>query len=234
MGSFILLSSMCAQSLKAQPLSAKTELTVLMDVNRLHIGARNVSYAQNSVKMLLMDATQKNDEEKKALHLTDLGLLTALQNDLQTSDYLCRQGLEARERLYGASDRRVADSLNALAIIALYAQNYPRAEQYANSALLVEEKDAERNALRMADSYDILARTNLDQGKFARAEAPAVKAWQMRAHVLGSSNPVVSQSLYTMAIYHAQKGEVDKAHECLQQSLVHASPLQKATSLLGA
>jgi tetratricopeptide (TPR) repeat protein len=203
-----------------------------MDADRLHIGAQNLDYAETIVNRLLLDSAQKGDDEKTASYLTDRGLLYALQSDLKSAQQLCTQALETRKRLRGPSDPILAESLNAVSTVALYSQDDVNSEQYANAAILVEEKDTERNALRLADSYDILSRAYLDEGKFAKAEAPAVKAWQIRVHVLGPVNPAVSQSLYTLALYHAQKGEFEKSHNCLEESITHADSLQKSTSLL--
>jgi tetratricopeptide (TPR) repeat protein len=231
-GTLMFIGSIYPTCVNAQPLSAKTDLTVLMDADRLHIGARNTDYAETIVNRLLIDSAQKGDDAKTASYLTDRGLLYALQSDLKSAQQLCTQALETRKKLGGPSAPTVADSLNAVSTVALYSQEYLNAEQYANAAILVEEKDTERNALRLADSYDILSRAYLDEGKFAKAEAPATKAWQIRVHVLGPANQAVSQSLYTLALYHAQKGDFEKANTCLEESIAHADSLQKSTSFL--
>ncbi len=231
-GSLMFIASICPTSVNAQPLSAKTDLTVLMDADRLHIGAQNLDYAETIVNRLLLDSAQKGDDEKTASYLTDRGLLYALRSDLKSAQQLCTQALETRKKLRGPSDPIVAESLNAVSTVALYSQDYVNAEQYANAAILVEEKDTERNALRLADSYDILSRTYLDEGKFAKAEALVTKAWQIRVHVLGPANPSVSQSLYTLALCHAQKGDFEKSHNFLEESITYADSLQKSTSLL--
>ncbi|MBI2812107.1 MAG: tetratricopeptide repeat protein [Candidatus Melainabacteria bacterium] len=230
-GSLMLIGGICASTALAQPLSAKTELTSLLDADRLHLGTRNIDYARSILDGLLADSTRNNDTERNASYATDEGLLQLLQNDLRSAQQLCSVALEERKRICQPTDPKLADSYNALSIVALHQQDYALAEQYVQTAIEIEQKDPERNALRLSDSFDIMARIYLDEGNFQKAELPAVQAWKIRTHVLGAANPVVAQSLYTLSLYYAQKGDFANAQTLLQDSILYGDPLQKSTSL---
>ncbi|CAN5286181.1 hypothetical protein BH10CYA1_BH10CYA1_27850 [soil metagenome] len=230
-GSLMLIGGMCASNALAQPLSAKTELTSLLDADRLHIGTRNIDYARSILDGLLVESTRNKDIERSASYATDEGLLQLLQNDLRSAQQLCLVALEERKRICQPTDPKLAESYNALSIVALHQQDYALAEQFAQTAVGIEEKDPERNALRLSDSFDIMARIYLDEGNFQKAELPAVQAWKIRTHVLGAANPVVAQSLYTLSLYYAQKGDFANAQTLLQDSILYGDPLQKSSSL---
>lgn len=231
LGSLMLVGGICASTASAQPLSAKTELTSLLDADRLHINTRNIDHARSTLDALLVDSTRNNDTERSASYVTDDGLLHLLQNDLRSAQQLCTAALEERKKVCQPSDPKLAESYNALSIVALHQQDYALAEQYVQNAIEIEQKDPERNALRLSDSYDIMARIYLDQGNFPKAELPAVQAWKVRTRILGAASPVVAQSLYTLSIYYAQKGDFANAQTLLQDSILYGDPLQKSTSL---
>lgn len=231
LGSLMLIGGICASTAHAQPLSAKTELTSLLDADRLHINTRNIDYARSILDGLLVDSSRKNDAVRSASYVTDEGLLHLLQNDLRSAKQLCSLALEERKKNCQPTDPQLAESYNALSIVALHQQDYALAEQYAQTAIEIEQKDAERNALRLSDSYDTLARIYLDEGNYEKAESPAVQAWKIRTRVLGASNPVVAQSLYTLSLYYAQKGDLGNAQTLLQDSILYGDSLQKSSSL---
>jgi tetratricopeptide (TPR) repeat protein len=230
--SLVLLGGICASSTAAQPLSARTELTSLLDADRLHLNAKDVDYAQSVLDKLMIEATKTNDIDKAASYATDQGLLKLLQNDPSSAQKYCSIGLEARQRICEPTDPKLADSFNALAVVALGEKNPALAQTYARDAIKIAAKDPERSALRLSDSYDIQARAYLDEGNFAKAESPAVQSWKIRTRILGAANPVVAQSLYTLSLYYAQKGDLGNAQSLLQDSILYGDVLQKSNSLL--
>ncbi len=231
LGSLMLIGGICASTAVAQPLSAKTELTSLLDADRLHINTRNVDYARSVLDGLLVDSTKNNDVARSASYVTDEGLLHLLKNDLRSAKQLCTAALEERKKAFQSTDPQLAESYNALSLVALHEQDYALAEQYAQTAIGIEEKDSERNALRLSDSFDTLARIYLDEGNYDKAESPAVQAWKIRTRILGAANPVVAQSLYTLSLYYAQKGDLGNAQTLLQDSILYGDSLQKSSSL---
>lgn len=231
LGTIMLIGGISAATVTAQPLSAKTELTSLLDADRLHINTRNIGYARSILDGLLVDSTRQDDTKRSASYVTDEGLLHLLQNDLRSAQQLCDAALEERKKVCQPYDPQLAESYNALSIIALHQQNHALAEQYIHNAIEIEQKDPERNALRLSDSYDTMARIYLDQGNFLKAELPAVQAWKIRTRVLGAASPVVAQSLYTLSLYYAQKGDFGNAQTLLQDSILYGDSLQKSSSL---
>jgi tetratricopeptide (TPR) repeat protein len=230
--SLVLVSGICASSAIAQPLSARTELTSLLDADRLHLNAKGINYAESVLDKLLVDAVRNNEVEKAATYATDHGLLKLVQNDLPEAQRYCTIGLETRLKNCEPNDPNLADSYNALAMVTLGEQDHQLARQYAQNAIDIELKDPDRNAMRLSDSYDTMARIELDEGNFVQAESPAVQAWKIRTRVLGAANPVVAQSLYTLSLYYAQKGDLGNAQSLLQDSILYGDALQRAHSLL--
>lgn len=232
LGSFLLLGSLFAPGCQAEStqVSGRTDLVTLMDAARLHMSARNLAFAKNMSSEAIEQSSTTNDDAALAANANDLALLNVLEDQLDSADGYCRMSLQKREKIFGVTDPSIAESLNTKALIALARKDYKTAEQSVNAALLVENKDATKNALRIADSFDILARTYLDQGQFNKAEAPAIKSWRIREDALGVNHPVVAQSLYTRGLYYAQKGDVDNSLDCLKRSLNNGDQLQKATS----
>lgn len=89
--SLVLIGGICASSAAAQPLSARTELTSLLDADRLHLNAKNVDYAQSVLDKLMIDATNSNDIDKAASYATDQGLLAASERPLCCTQVLLRR-----------------------------------------------------------------------------------------------------------------------------------------------
>lgn len=230
--SVLLLSATSGPKAIAQPVSAKTDLTSLIDAERLHFSGRNIDSAQSTISKMLVDATTVNDVRKSASFMTDEGILHLLNNELATASQMCSTAYELRKKSLPAHSPEIAESLNALALVALHQSDFAAAQHYSESALAIENEDIERNALRCADSYDILARTFLAQSNFASAEAPAVQGWKIRAKILGSSHPATAQSVYTLALYYAQKGDIANAQMMLQDSILYGDSLQKSYALL--
>lgn len=230
LGTTSVLFATCVNDALAQACSSDSNFCNLMDAERLHVSTRDVHWAQTVLESELAEAAQHDQKELAASRETDLGLLCALQGKYTEAKNHCEKSLAERKQLFGMRDISVAESYNALSLIALNAKDYATSEQFVEEAIVTAQASPEKNGLRLADSYDILARTAFDQGNAEKAEDPAFKSYHLRSTLLGAGHPAVAQSAYMLALYHAYKGDVTRASELLDESIAHGDSLQKAKS----
>jgi len=210
--------------------TSKTEMTTLIDMNRLHLGD-NFRQAEQANKTAFYNAQQAQDQPQMAQVMTDSAILSTLEQD-GGAQPKAEEALNIRKRLFGESSPQVAESLNTVALIHLTNKNYTAAQEQAKAALALEYANPERDALRIADSYDILAKAMLQQAGNTQGEKLANMAMDIHLKALGPSNPAVARDLFTLANFALLKGDTDKARDLFSRSLNIADDLQKPSDLL--
>lgn len=211
-------------------LSSKSDLVTLLDSERLHLG-EGIIQADRLNRDALSAAQANQNRELTAQLLNDAALIGVMQHDGTAMDK-AQEAISARRRLFGEESEKVADSLNTMALINASNKNFEAAEQNAKAALAIESLDTEKNAVRIADTYSILANTMLIQGQNKVAADLADKAMDIHVKALGPSNPVVAHDLYTLANVALTQADTNKARDLFNRSLSIADTTEKPSDFL--
>ena len=116
------------------------------------------------------------------------------------SQSLHQQALAIREQVFGSEHPAVAESLNALAMLARLQGDYEQAEAFHQQALAIREKALGPHHPATAQSLNNLGVLYRTQGKYEQAEPLLQRALSIREQSLGSEHP---DTLY----YLHQSGE---------------------------
>ncbi len=122
-----------------------------------------------------------------------------------------KKALSEAEAEFGATDPRVARSLNNLAEIYRSQANYDEAEPLWKRALEIRTKAFGRNHPDVAISLNNLAGAYFEQGKFAEAEKMFRGAIDVMEKSLGSDHPDLAISLVNMAAAYRAMGKIPGA-----------------------
>jgi tetratricopeptide (TPR) repeat protein/DNA-binding XRE family transcriptional regulator len=148
------------------------------------------------------------------------------------SQLLHQQALTIREQIFGSDDPSVADSLNALAILARNRSDYEQAEKLYQQALAIREKRLGPHDLATAESLNNLGVLYRNQGKYEMAEPLLRQALNIREQLLGSEHLDTLYCFLNLAKLYLEQHKYEHAQSLLSQALETGEALGIAHPLI--
>ncbi|HLJ36204.1 MAG TPA: tetratricopeptide repeat protein, partial [Ktedonobacteraceae bacterium] len=130
-----------------------------------------------------------------------------------------QQALAIREEVFESEHPTVADSLNALAILARNQGDYKQAEKLHLQALTIREKTLGPQHPVTAVSLNNLSVLYRNQRKYEQAEPLLQRALIIREQLLGSEHPDTLITVLNLANLYAEQQKYEQAELLLQQVL---------------
>jgi len=121
---------------------------------------------------------------------------------------------------FGASDPRLATTLNNLALVYRVQGHYGEAEPLYRRSLGLREKALGPDHPEIAQSLNNLAVLYLDQGRFVEAEQLLRRSLEIREKALGPDHPDVGTALNNLAGLHKNQGRYAEAVSLNERALV--------------
>jgi CHAT domain-containing protein len=228
---------------QAEDLYTKGDLKEAIRISKLAVdaasGAKQSSHSMDRLGFFeYTSGDQKNGEQhlRQALELrkstlgidtadyaesaNDLALLCRDSEKLSEGRALAEQAVAIRSRLLGATDLRVAESLNTLGSIAALQGDYDLAISKLEEARAIHE--AQTNANSLSEEYGTLcvnlAGTYQRAGKYSQAEALFAKGLDVLRRKPGVNHPAYSSSLVAYAFLQADLGHYSSAEKLYEES----------------
>ena len=151
--------------------------------------------------------------------LNNLAILDVELGDRDTAIRRYQEALALSERLYGASDVRLAPTLNNLALAEGSEEPFERAEELHRRALRIRRAALDPDHPDIAESLNnlgVLLNRVRRPGEAAEAFA---EAYEIRAGRLGSGHPATLTTRLNQAITSTNLGRPDEARERLAELL---------------
>ena len=130
-----------------------------------------------------------------------------------------QQALTIREQVFESDHPEVADSLNALAMLASNQGDYERAERFYWQALNIREKTLGPHHPTTAESLNNLSVLYRTLGKYEQAERLLKKALSIHEQSLGSEDPITLNFVINLAKLYAEQRQYEQAEQLLNQAL---------------
>ncbi len=135
------------------------------------------------------------------------------------SQTLHEQVLAIRRRVLGTDEHLdVAESLNALAILARVQDRYQQSEELHRQVLAIREKLLEPEHPMVAQSLNNLGVLYRNQGRYELAEPLLQRALDIRRQTLGGENPSTLLTHINLAHLYIERREYDSAERILEQT----------------
>jgi tetratricopeptide (TPR) repeat protein len=135
------------------------------------------------------------------------------------SQSLHQQALAVGEQVFGSEHPAVAESLNALAVLARNRGDYEQAERFHRQALAIREKKLGPDHLATAGSLNDLGVLYRTQGKYEQAEPLLQQALSIREQALGSEHPDTLITFINLAKLYLEQRKYEQAEQLLKQAL---------------
>ncbi len=135
------------------------------------------------------------------------------------SQILHQHALGVREQVFGHEHAAVAESLNALAMLARLQDNYEQAEDFHQQALSIRERLLGRDHPATVESLNNLGVLYRVQGKYEQAEPLLQQALNIRELLLGSEHPHTLISFINMAKLYLEQRNYEQAEQLLLDTL---------------
>lgn len=135
------------------------------------------------------------------------------------SQSLHRQALAIREQVLGAEHPSVAESFNALAVLARLLGDNESAEKFHHRAFSIREKVLGLEHLATAESLNNLGVLYRSQGKHEQSRQLLQQALSIRERLLGSEHPDTLATTLNLANLYAEQGKYRQAEALLEQTL---------------
>ncbi len=135
------------------------------------------------------------------------------------SQSLHEQALAIREQALGSEHPAVAESLNALAVIARIQGDYEQAEKFHRQALAIREKALGPNHPATGASLNNLGVLYRSQGKYEQAEPLLKRALSISEQSLGSEHSDTLFTFINLAKLYLEQRKYEQAEQLLQQAL---------------
>ena len=142
------------------------------------------------------------------------------------------QALAIREEVSGPEHPVVAESLNALGILARNQGNYEQAERFHRQALHIREKALGAHHPTTAVSLNNLSVLYRGQGKYEQAEPFLQKALSIRKQLLGHDHADTLITVLNLANLYIEQQKYEQAEPLLQQVLGIGEQAQRPDNLL--
>ncbi len=143
------------------------------------------------------------------------------------SESLHRQALAIREESLGLEHPDVAESLNALAILARLQNNYEEAERFHQQALAIREQSLGLEHPAVVESINNLGVLYRNQSKFEQAKVFLQRALSIREKVLGSEHPDTLITLINVGKLDLEQHRYEQAKQLLEQALATGKRILK-------
>lgn len=135
------------------------------------------------------------------------------------SQSLHQQALAVGEQVFGSEHPAVAESLNALAVLARNQGDYEQAERFHRQALAIREKTLGPEHPATARSLNDLGVLYRTQGKYEQAEPLLQQALSIREQALGFEHPDTLITFINLAKLYLEQREYEQAEQLLKQAL---------------
>jgi tetratricopeptide (TPR) repeat protein/transcriptional regulator with XRE-family HTH domain len=135
------------------------------------------------------------------------------------SESLHRQALAVRAHSLGLEHPDLAESLNALGILARLKGDYGQAEKFHQRALAIRENSLDPDHPATAESLNNLSVLYRAQGKYELAEPLLQQALAIRERVLGSENPDTLLTFINLANLYLEQRKHEQAEQLLKKTL---------------
>ena len=135
------------------------------------------------------------------------------------SQALHRQALTIREQAFGALDPSVAESFNALAVLARLQGDYGQAEAFHRQALAIREQVLGPEHPTTALSLSNLGVLYLGQGKYEQAEPLLQQALSISKQERGSEHLDTLMSILNLAKLYGEQSKDEQAEQMLKEAL---------------
>jgi transcriptional regulator with XRE-family HTH domain len=137
------------------------------------------------------------------------------------SQSLHQQALAIREQMFGSNHPAIAESLNALAMLARTLGDYEQAERFHRQALAIREKTLGPDHFATAISLNNLGVLYRSRGKYEQAEPLLKQALSIHEQSLGSEHPETLITFINLAKLYAEQRKYEQAELLLQQARHH-------------
>lgn len=143
------------------------------------------------------------------------------------SQTLHQQALAIREEVFGHEDPIVAESFNALGILARNQGDYEQAERFHLQALTIRQKTLGPQHLTTAESLNNLSVLYRNQGKYEQAEPFLQQALSIREQLLGSEHPDTLITFINLSKLYLEQHKHEQAESLIQQALATSERVLK-------
>jgi len=151
--------------------------------------------------------------------LYQAGAVLYAQGFYPQSQSLHEFALAIREQVFGPEHPAVAESLNALAILARIQGDDKQAERLHQQALAIREKTLGPDHPTTAFSLNNLGVLYRSQGKYEQAEPLLQQALSIREQSPGSEHPDTLMTSINLAKLYIEQRKYEQAEQLLQQAL---------------
>ena len=130
-----------------------------------------------------------------------------------------QQALAIREQILESEDPVVAESFNALALLARLQDNYEQAEEFHRRALAIREQVLGPQHPATAESLNNLGVLYRNQGKYEQAEPLLRQSLSVYEQSLGDEHHDTLNSVVNLAKLYLEQRKYEQAAQLLQQTL---------------
>ena len=177
-------------------------------------------YYMPHVQECVMLITQYQLSFSEAAHLLhQAGAFLHFHGFYLQSQSLYRQALALRKQVFGSEHPDVAESFNALALLARFEGDYGQAERFHQQALTIREKMLGVNHPTTARSINNLGVLYRTQGKYEQAEPLLYRALSINEQMLGSEHPDTLLALINLTKLYIEQRKYELAEPLAKQAL---------------
>jgi tetratricopeptide (TPR) repeat protein/transcriptional regulator with XRE-family HTH domain len=182
-------------------------------------GAAHQSYLPHVQECAALITKYQLHFPEAARLLSQAGVFLYAHGFYPQSQSLHELALAIREQVFGSEHPAVAESLNALAILARLQGDNARAEGLHRKALAIRAKTLGAEHPATTQSLNNLGVLYRSQGKYEQAEPLLQEALSIREQSLGSEHPDTLMTSINLAKLYAEQRKYEQAEQLLQQAL---------------
>lgn len=164
-------------------------------------------------------ARRRDNQEKVATLLNNLGYQHRAQGDFDEAEKLYRQALELRIRNQGAEHAQTASVHNNLGALYISMGDLLGAKPHLEKALAIKEKVFGPKHAEVANALNNLGYLNSELGDYKAAGQAYEKALDIKKETLGPEHREVATVMGNLASVYQSLGQLDKAGPLLEQAL---------------
>ena len=127
--------------------------------------------------------------------------------------------IETLQRIMGADDPVLAETIHDLAVLYYYKGDDARAEPLSRRALAIQERVPEPEHSRIAASLNLQALICFNRGEFAKAEPLFQRALAIKERSLKGDHPSLAYYLNNLARLYQNGGNYEKAEQLYQRAV---------------
>jgi serine/threonine protein kinase/tetratricopeptide (TPR) repeat protein len=141
------------------------------------------------------------------------------KSDPQAAGKLFSEALDIYRSSLGNQDVSVATTLTSLASAALWAGDYPLAENYEREAIKTFQATVSRNHPDHAAALQTLGIILMELGKYQEAEQQLIEALDIERTVFGADNQRVARTELQLGVLYDREGDLVRAIQATQSSV---------------